>query len=176
MTHCEDLQRIMAKNTKSSAFKARSLGRRLALQALYQEEMNPSSARNWDLELDLYMEEQNEELGGEERATALEFAKRLFDGVLFRKREIDDILNRAFDKRRTIDRTTIVDRNILRLAAYEITFVKTPKAVAISEAMELGKKFGDKNTRAFLNGVLDQVGKSRENADDATDSDDVSKE
>jgi N utilization substance protein B len=45
----------------------------------------------------------------------------------------------------------------LRVASYEIRFIKTPKAVVISQALELGKKFGEKETLRFLNGVLDRI-------------------
>jgi len=50
-----------------------------------------------------------------------------------------------------------VDRNILRLAVYELTFVGTPAAVAIDEAIELARKFSNEESAQFVNGVLDAV-------------------
>lgn len=146
-------------DNKKKRLQPRSVGRALAFQALYQEELNPlSNERNWQDLLSCYCNEVQLSLTDSARAAALDFAKLLFEGTVDRRLEIDRILNEALDKR-TLKNTTIVDRNILRVAAYEMRFVKTAKAIVISEAIELGKRFGDQKSRAFLNGVLDQVDK-----------------
>ena len=152
----------MKKDGQSNIFRLRTIGRALAFQALHQLELNPTSAPDWQTELDLYDESEIEPLTDSDRRKALEFAKKLYDGVVFRKVEIDEALNNAFDKRRTLARTMLVDRSILRLAAYELTYIKTPKPVVISQAMELGKKFGDVGSAAFLNGVLDHLDKGKQ--------------
>lgn len=151
---------------KYSQNKLRSIGREYALQALFQVELNPQvTVANWNDEEEAIDDEASEySLSGEDRDVARQFAKLLYLGVVDRKSEIDATLNAAFDKGRTIARTAHVDRCILRLAAFEMTVLKTPKAVVISEAIELGNKFGDVKTRAFLNGVLDQIGKSAPDA------------
>ena len=142
---------------KQSQNKLRSIGRAYALQALYQNELNPQSSDfRWE---NLDDESAPEPLSAEEQAVALDFARRLFEGVVDRKGEIDQALNAAFDKGRTIELTAPVDRCVLRLAAFEMLFSDTPRVVAISQAVELGYKFGDVKTSAFLNGVLDQIGK-----------------
>ncbi|MBR0225485.1 MAG: transcription antitermination factor NusB [Thermoguttaceae bacterium] len=144
----------------------RSIGRAYALQALYQAELNPqATAPSWDGEFD--DEEGFPSLAGKERAVATDFARLLFEGVVDRKSAVDALLNAAFDKGRTIERTSPVDRCILRLAAYEMHFIKTPKAVVISQAIELGVKYGDTKTHAFLNGVLDQIDKTPESSENS---------
>ena len=150
----------------------RAIGRAYALQALYQHELNPQSQEfNWE---NLDDESAPEPLSAEDQGVALDFAQRLFEGVVDRKGEIDQALNAAFDKGRTIERTAPVDRCILRLAAFEILFSDTPRVVAISQAIELGNKFGDVKTRAFLNGVLDHLGKeSNASSKDAASSAEV---
>ncbi len=147
----------MSKKPLSGTYKYRSLGRRLAFQALFQDELNPSSEVNWDTEIQLYVEETQKEISKSNRETALDYARKLYEGVLDRKQTIDQIVNAACNKGRTIDQATRTDRCILRLAAYEMLFLKTPKAVVISEAIELGKSFGEKGTGGFVNGVLDHL-------------------
>jgi N utilization substance protein B len=136
----------------------RSIGRAYALQALYQNELNPQT-REFQWEGAPEDEETPNQLSSEEQKVAVDFARLLYEGVVDRKGEIDHILNAAFDKGRTIELTAPVDRCVLRLAAYEMLFVKTPRAVVISQAIELGAKFGDVRTSAFVNGVLDQIGR-----------------
>jgi N utilization substance protein B len=58
-----------------------------------------------------------------------------------------------------LDRMPIVDRNILRLAVYEMTELGTPPAIAIDEALELARQFSSEESIAFINGVLDAVNK-----------------
>lgn len=136
-----------------------SIARIVAFQALYQEELNPTGLEsNLEGLLNDYCEESQTILSSDVRSLVVKFARRLFDGVVDRRMEIDRLLNDALNKR-TLKHTAVVDRNILRVATYEMKFIKTAKAIVISEAMELGKKFGDRGSRAFLNGVLDQVDK-----------------
>ena len=153
----------MTDDKKLSVYKLRAFGRLVAFQAAYQEELNPGSTeRNWaDNDpfaetLDAFCSETETRLTGAERAEALDFARRLFEGYRDRRVEIDAALDAALTNR-TLARVDVVARCILRVAAYEIRFIKTPKAVVISQALELGKKFGEKETTRFLNGVLDRI-------------------
>ena len=61
-----------------------------------------------------------------------------------------------------IERMAVVDRNILRLAVYEMNQLKTPPAVAIDEALELARQFSGDESVAFINGVLDAVRRDRD--------------
>ncbi len=56
-----------------------------------------------------------------------------------------------------LDRMAPTDRNVLRLAAYELLFTDTPPKVAIDEAIELARKFGTAQSSQFVNGILDQL-------------------
>lgn len=89
---------------------------------------------------------------------AREFAMRLVEGVIRRLADVDDLIRQASLNWR-IDRMAMVDRNILRLATFELMEVlDTPLKVVLNEAIELSKRFGTEDSGAFVNGVLDKVG------------------
>ncbi len=73
-----------------------------------------------------------------------------------RRRVVDDTIERASANWR-LDRMAKVDRNVLRLAVYELLATDVPVKVVINEAIELGKKYGSESTGAFVNGVLDKI-------------------
>ena len=78
-------------------------------------------------------------------------------GVWGRVEEIDVLIGEAAENWR-VGRMTLVDRNILRLGAYELSLGSDiPFAVAINEAVELGKRFGSEESGAFINGILDRI-------------------
>lgn len=85
------------------------------------------------------------------------FSDELVSGVCERQMEIDDILSK-YSENWTIERMTGVDRNILRMAIYELLYrPEIPKNVTINEAVEIGKKFGSEDSGAFVNGILDRI-------------------
>jgi N utilization substance protein B len=87
------------------------------------------------------------------------FADELVDGVLRDMGRIDRIITH-FSEHWTMDRMTAVDRNILRMAVFELLSVEgIPHSVTINEAVEIGKKFGSEDSGAFVNGILDHVAK-----------------
>ncbi len=78
-------------------------------------------------------------------------------GVWEHRREVDDLIRKAAENWR-LERMALVDRNILRLGAYEISQSSdVPFAVAINEAVDLGKRYGSEETGAFVNGILDRI-------------------
>ena len=78
-------------------------------------------------------------------------------GVWERLEQIDALIGEAAENWR-VERMTLVDRNILRLGAYELSLGSDiPFAVAINEAVELGKRFGSEESGAFINGILDRI-------------------
>jgi N utilization substance protein B len=93
------------------------------------------------------------------------FANHLFEATVAESAAIDRLLGAVSDNWR-IDRLAPVDRNILRLAIYElrIKHTDTPPKVAIDEALKLAKKFSSEESPAFLNGVLDAALKNIEGA------------
>ena len=83
-----------------------------------------------------------------------EFARDLFYGVLDHREEIDALIAR-YAPEWPVDQIAIIDRNILRIAIFEILHQKdTPIKVAINEAVELAKQFGSDSSSRFVNGVL----------------------
>jgi len=88
---------------------------------------------------------------------AADFARSLVNGILRNKRDIDDVI-RKFAPAFPINQIASIDRNILRLAIFEILFDnRVPVKAAINEAIELGKSFGSDSSQKFINGVLGSV-------------------
>ncbi len=131
---------------------SRRRARELALQMLYQYEMTAAEPEQ--------MQAHFEEWEGAGEAVR-RFADRLLRGVLEHLEEIDDLLARQTAHWR-LERLATVDRNILRLAMYELLYEPdTPHAVAIDEAIEIAKRYGAEESARFVNGVLDGYVKGR---------------
>ncbi len=127
---------------------ARSRARQVVMQLLYQDELNPEVA---PAAVAKFI---RRELSG--NAALCDFALTLLDGVREHRAELDQVLAGKAQNWR-VERMAAVDRNILRLGAYEILYAGTPGQVAISEAVELAKQFGAEPSAAFVNGILDRV-------------------
>ena len=85
------------------------------------------------------------------------FAERLVAGVLEHKKDLDALIGRCASHWK-ISRMQIVDRNILRIGAYELLWLDdVPAKVTVNEAIELAKDFGDEKAAKFVNGILDKV-------------------
>ena len=91
------------------------------------------------------------------------FAKELVTGVCRLGQDLDARLT-AHSQNWRIDRMAAVDRNVLRIAVYEILHTDTPAAVAIDEAVELARRFAGERSPGFVNGILDSV--ARESGED----------
>lgn len=88
------------------------------------------------------------------RPEAVTLARRLIEGVLMHKPRLDVLIHR-YAPEWPLEQIAIVDRNILRMAIYEMALEETvPLKVAINEAIELAKLFGSDSTPRFVNGVL----------------------
>ena len=91
------------------------------------------------------------------RSGAKKFAKELLQGILDQKENIDQIIKANVDNFE-INRLSAVDRNVLRLAIYEMRYRSdVPTAVCINEAIEISKRFGTEDSGRFVNGVLDKI-------------------
>ena len=88
-----------------------------------------------------------------------EFANELFEGTVQQASALDELIAKVAENWR-LERLAAIDRNILRLAIYEMRAGETPATVVIDEALELAKKFSSAEAPAFLNGVLDAARKS----------------
>lgn len=129
----------------------RRKARELALQALYQVEFHGAEAK-----------EQLERFWAEQRLSEdlLGFARGLAEGVVSRREELDQLIDRHSDHWR-IHRMSRVDRNVLRMAVYELmAYPDIPVKVTLDEAIEIGKKFGAAESGAFINGILDHIRKT----------------
>lgn len=129
---------------------ARRQARELALQLLFQTEFAPKIS--YQMLLDVY------EHSVETEVTA--YADELFNGVQNNRAAIDSKVQ-ASSAHWKMDRMATIDRNILRIAVYEMKFAKDPlkENIAINEAVEIAKKFGTAESAGFINGLLDQVSK-----------------
>ena len=87
------------------------------------------------------------------------FAEGIVQGVLIGRDAHDGLIDSCSSNWR-VSRMSIVDRNILRVAAYEFRFCEDiPGSVTVNEAIELAKRYGTKESRAFVNGILDKMGR-----------------
>ena len=96
----------------------------------------------------------------DEPSSVRAFAERIVKGTVEHKGQVDSVIRR-YAENWLLERMAMVDRNILRAAAYELLYEKdTPPAVVINEALEIAKKFSMKESSAFINGILDKIAKS----------------
>lgn len=126
----------------------RSQARELALQLMYQ----------LDLRGDEIKEDIDEALAaGSGDAEVVEFARDLVQGCRARQPEIDKHIEEVA-KNWQLRRMAAIDRNILRLATYELLYrTDVPPLVAINEAIDIAKKYSTKNSGPFVNGILDNI-------------------
>lgn len=127
----------------------RSRGREVALQVLYQVEQNPMIPA---AEIRRFIERRLLE-----DRKLCEFTEGLIDGVKEHQARIDAMISQVAENWR-LDRMAAIDRNILRLGAYEMLFrPEVPAKVAINEALELAKRYSTAQSSRFVNGILDRV-------------------
>ncbi|HFC97794.1 MAG TPA: transcription antitermination factor NusB [Thermosulfurimonas dismutans] len=126
----------------------RHRGRQIALQVLYQWDVagiSPEEA------LSAYRDHLSPPEG------AFSFARELVEGVREKRDLLDEII-RKYSRNWRLERMLATDRNILRLAVYELLFrPDIPPRVSINEAVELAKEFGSEDSPAFVNGILDAI-------------------
>jgi N utilization substance protein B len=138
---------------------ARTKGREAALQMLFAAEASgEGSAR---VQRDFWAE-----LPGDPEGRS--FADELMSEVLERQADLDRLIAAASEHWR-IERMTRVDRNVLRIAAFELAHrPDTPRAVILDEAVDLAKRYGSEDSGAFVNGVLTRVADECGRVDEAT--------
>ncbi len=87
------------------------------------------------------------------------FAEKIVLGVLEHRREIDRLIERYSENWR-LDRISTIDRNILRMAIFELLHCEDiPPKVTLNEAIDLGKRYGTEDSGSFINGILDRIQK-----------------
>lgn len=129
----------------------RTRARRQALNILYQREITGEPIERI-LASGTYNDEEGE---------PSDFSRSLLDGVEVNQDEIDNALS-AISEHWSVQRMPLVDRSILRLAAYEILFDDDiPASVSINEAVEMAKVFGGDDSSKFVNGVLGKLAETQ---------------
>ena len=89
--------------------------------------------------------------------STIEYVNSIIKGVDQHNNEIINLILKNIRKEWTIDRISKIDLALLKLSIYEIKFAKLPFKVVINEALELSKKYGDKKSKSFINGVLASI-------------------
>jgi N utilization substance protein B len=126
----------------------RSKAREVALHLLYQIEITKG---DYAQAFSSYLENHPQ------RQEVIDFSQVLLEGTVKNIKTIDDLIKK-YVKNWEIDRMAIIDRNILRLACYELYYLdEIPPKVSINEAIELAKRFGDVDSPRFVNGILDKI-------------------
>jgi N utilization substance protein B len=127
---------------------SRRKARELAFKVLFQVDQvkaDPKQAFDYLL--------QESDLKGKDHG----FSWELTEGTLAHQEDIDRRIS-AYSRDWTINRMPSVDRNIMRVAAFEILYMENAQpVVAIDEAVEMAKKYGDENSPAFINAILDRL-------------------
>ncbi|WP_147533906.1 transcription antitermination factor NusB [Bacillus marasmi] len=123
----------------------RRTAREKALQALFQIDLSQT-------EVDAAIEHVLEDLPHDD------YLNQLVTGVVLHKQEIDEMIKSKLENW-TLERLAPVDRNLLRIAVFELLFCKesVPANVVLDEAIEIAKLYGDDQSSRFVNGVLSKV-------------------
>lgn len=133
----------------------RTRARELALQILYQADVtqaNPKDLIDVFFNMDAYKDED---------PAVKEFCIDLVKNIADKIGALDEAITN-YATNWELDRMATVDRNILRLAGFELLYKEDiPPKVAINEAVELAKKYGDLDSGKFVNGVLDKINKTK---------------
>lgn len=134
----------------------RSLSRRTAVQVLFAWEIRTSTEEGAKLDLTPRKMMESGELELIEGPID-DYALALIDGVVEHKDEIDEKLN-SLSKNWSLDRMSLVDLNVIRVATFEIMYRDdVPTSVSIDEAVELAKGFGGEDSHKFVNGILGAI-------------------
>ncbi|MFD2672771.1 transcription antitermination factor NusB [Marinicrinis sediminis] len=131
----------------------RRTAREIAVQSLYQLEMNEASSSQEAIQSVLDAEaDENEQF--HQKVIDVAFIQQMIEGVLDKKTNVDQVITQYLTRWK-VDRLSRVDKQILRLAVYEMVYAEdVPDKVAVNEAIELSKHFGTEESGKFVNGVL----------------------
>jgi len=128
----------------------RRRSRELALQVIYQWDITRQDAARVLSQLEEHFSP------GEGRD---DFAERIVLGVMKHCKEIDRLIE-GYSENWRLDRMSFIDRNILRIATFELVYCEDiPPKVALNEAIDLGKRYGSGDSGSFINGILDRMQK-----------------
>ena len=126
----------------------RRRAREIVVQLLYEDDLNPEQSKSVARKFLAARLNNNKRL--------IEFSEGLWENVLKNRWDLDKAIS-AKAANWSIRRMAAIDRNILRLGAFELLHTDTPGRVVINEAVELAKRYGDKQSGQFVNGILDRL-------------------
>lgn len=132
----------------------RSHAREQAFKLLYSIEIQQDNSEE---QIDLYIE--NNEIESED---VKEYIKETITGIKQNEEEINKLISENLKEDWQLNRISKVNISLLKLAIYEIIYKKIPYKVAINEAVELSKKYGEDNARVFINGILASIVKKND--------------
>ncbi len=130
----------------------RTLMRENAFRLLYSLEVPKNKELNTTEQIDLYIE--SNEIKNKE---AIEYIKDAITGIEKNKETITKLIEENLKSNWKIERISKIDLSLLELAIYEIKYKEVPYKVAINEAVELAKKYGEENSKTFVNGILASI-------------------
>lgn len=128
----------------------RSVIRELAFKLIYSLEIQ--KANELEEQIDLFLE--CNELKDEQ---AKEYIKDVVNGINKNEDEINELIEKNLKADWKLDRLSKIDLSILKLAIYEIKYKNIPYKVAINEGLEIAKKYGEDNSKNFINGILASI-------------------
>ncbi len=139
---------------------SRRKGRELVLTLLYRTEFSDDKNIKRAIENIVKLDPMGLN-AGQYGSDAADFAENLFRGVIGNREIIDKLLEKYLEHWE-INRVAVIDKNVMKLAVYEILFRDDiPNVVSIDEAVELAKKYSTENSGGFVNGILDKIRKDK---------------
>lgn len=123
--------------------------RELAFCYIYGQEVQKQNSKS---QVKLFLDSTEVEDG-----RAREYVKDIAKGIKENDEEITKIISENLKSGWTIDRISTVDLSLLKLAIYEIKYIKTPYKIIINEVVNMAKKYGEETAGSFINGVLAKV-------------------
>ena len=130
----------------------RTLMRENAFRLLYSLEVQKNKDINIEEQIELYIESNNIT-----NTEAIEYMKDAISGIEKNKVEIKALIEENLKSNWKLERISKIDLSLLELAIYEIKYKEVPYKVAINEAVELAKKYGEDNSKTFVNGILASI-------------------
>ena len=136
----------------------RTRARELALQILYQVDLRKDNIHEFIADFWENQTASDDTLDD----SVMEFSTTLVNGTLKNLVQIDEYIT-SYAENWQLSRMAVIDRNIMRMGVFELLYLEDmPPKVAINEAVELAKKYGDTESGKFVNGILDKINKKED--------------
>lgn len=126
--------------------------RQLAFELLYSLEIQKIDKEEYEEQIDIFLQEQNIE-----QPKVKKYIIQTVYGILEHQEEILTLISQNLKEKWEISRISKVNLVLLKLAVYEMIYVKLPYKVVVNEVVELAKKYGDDTSPSFINGILANI-------------------